>query len=148
MAFRFPLQVLRRVRQSYEERERRRLALLTAQIGRLHQRHEVLNQEKLLAWTQLSEGLRAGMPGAQLHFEMDSLATRASRQKELRMQIAKLEQQRTVQERSFREARRQRKILDNLRERKLRDYLQIRGRQEQQQLDDLFMLRRTPESRS
>jgi|SRR5215471_5353630 len=148
MPFRFPLQALLRVRRSYEERERRRLALLTAQVGRLHQRLEALNQENLLAWAQLSERLRAGMPGAQLHFETVSMATRASRQNELRMEIAKLEQQRSALECSFLEARKQRKILDNLRQHKLRDYLQIQGRQEQQQLDDLFMLRRASDSRS
>jgi flagellar protein FliJ len=148
MAFRFPLQALLRVRQSCEERERRRLALLNTQIGRLHQKHESLNQEKASAWTQISHSLRAGMSGAELQFEMASMATRAYRQEELRKQITRLQQERIVQERSFREAQKQRKILDNLRERKLRNYLQVRGRHEQQQIDDLFALRPTSGSRS
>jgi len=145
MAFRFPLQALLRVRQSCEERERRRLALLNTQIAGLHQTHDSLNQERVLAWTQLSNGLTAGMSGAELQFEVASMATRAYRQEELKKQIARLRQERIVQERSFREAQKQRKILDNLRERKLRNYLQVRGRHEQQQIDDLFMLRRSSE---
>ena len=148
MAFRFPLQALLRVRQSCEERERRRLALLNTQIGQLHQKHEILNQERVLAWAQISQDLRGGMSGAELQFEMASMATRAYRQQELRKQIARLQQERTAQERLFREAQKQRKILDSLRERKLRDYLQVRGRQEQQQVDDLFMLHRISGSRS
>jgi flagellar export protein FliJ len=148
MAFRFPLQALLRVRQSYEERERRRLALLNTQIGRLQQEHEILNQEGVSAWAQISLGLKAGMSGAELQFEMASMTTRAYRQEELRKQIARLQQERIVQERLFREAQKRRKILDSLRERKLRDYLEVRGRQEQQQVDDLFMVRLTSESRS
>jgi flagellar export protein FliJ len=148
MAFRFPLQALLRVRQSREERERRRLALLNAQIGRLHQENDILNRERLLAWTQIFHGLKAGMSGAELQFEMASMATRAYRQEELRKQIVKLQQERIVQERLFREAQKHRKILDSLRERKLRDYLQVRARQEQQQVDDLFMVSRTSASRS
>jgi flagellar export protein FliJ len=148
MAFRFPLQALLRVRQSREERERRRLALLNTEIGRLHQEHEILHQQRVSAWTQISQELKAGMSGAELHFEMASMTTRACRQVELRKQIAILQQERIVQERLFREAQKERKILDSLRERKLRDYLQIRGRREQQQVDDLFMVRRNSESHS
>jgi len=148
MAFRFSLQALLRVRQSSEERERRRLALLNMQIGQLHQEDEMLNQQRVLAWAQISHGLRAGMSGAELQFETASMATLAYRQEELRKQIARLQQEHIVQERLFREAQKQRKVLGNLRERKLRDYLQVRGRREQQQVDDLFILRRTLESRS
>jgi flagellar export protein FliJ len=148
MAFRFPLQALLRVRQSCEERERRRLALLNTEIGRLQQEHEILLREGVLAWTQISQDLKAGMSGAELHFEMASMKTRACRQEQLSKQIARLQQERIVQERLFREAQKGRKILDSLRERKLRDYLQIRGRREQQQVDDLFTVRRNSESRS
>jgi flagellar protein FliJ len=143
MAFRFPLRALLRVRQACEERERRRLALLNTEIGRLQQKHEMLNQERVLAWNQISRGLGEGMSGAELQFEMASMAARTHCQNELRKQIGRLQQERLVQERSFRDARKQRKILDSLRERKLRDYLQVRARREQQQVDELFMLRRT-----
>ena len=124
------------------------MAILNMQIFRLRQEHESLNRERVSAWTQLSDGLKAGMSGAELQFEMASMATRAYRQEGLRKQIAGLQQQRMAQERLFREAQKQRKILDSLRERKRRDYLQVRGRQEQQQVDDLFMVRRTSDSRS
>lgn len=148
MAFRFPLQALLRLRRTCEERERKRLALLNTQIGRLHQEDEILNRERVVAWAQISQSLKAGMSGAELQFEMASVAASACRQEELRKQIARLQQERIVQERLFREAQKHRKILDSLRERKLRDYLQVRGRQEQQQVDDLFMVRRDFESRS
>jgi flagellar export protein FliJ len=147
MAFRFPLQALLRVRQSREERERGRLALLNTQIGRMRQEQDILNRDRVLAWTEIFHGLKAGMTGAELQFEMASMATRAYRQEELRKQIVKLQKERIVQERLFREAQKHRKILDSLRERKLRDYLQVRGRQEQQQVDDLFMVSRTSTSR-
>jgi flagellar protein FliJ len=148
MAFRFPLQALLRVRQSCEERERLRLALLNNQIGRLLQEREILNQKRVLAWTQIFNALGTGMSGAELQFELASMAVLGHRQEELRNQIAKLQQERIAQERSFREAQKQRKILDNLRERRLRDYLQVRGRREQQQVDDMFMVRRSFGSQS
>ena len=141
MAFRFPLQVVLRVRQSLEQRERLRLALLTGYIHQLRLQSETLNEQRAQAWTNLTERLQDGIVGAELQFETACMAAFVDRQKTLLAKIANLEKERTEQERSFREARKKRKVLENLRGRMLDTYRQIQGRRDQQQMDDMFAIR-------
>jgi flagellar protein FliJ len=141
MSFHFPLQPVFRLRQSLEERERLRLAMIIGYLNQVNQLIEKLDQEKLRVASGLEERLKGGMTAGELHFELARKAALEQQKQGLRQQLAKLEEQRRAQEQAFREAQRKRKIIENLREMKLELYRQEEARREQQRVDDLFGLR-------
>ena len=138
MPFHFSLQPVYRLRQSLEERERLRLAMIIGYLNQLNQLVEHLDQEKLRVSRGLEERLKAGMTAGELQFELARVAAFEQQKKGVRLQIAKLEEQRAAQEQAFREAQRKRKIVENLRDLKLELYRQEEARREQQRVDDLF----------
>jgi len=141
MSFHFPLQPVFRLRQSLEERERLRLAMIIGYLNQVNQLIEKLDQEKLRVASDLEERLKTGLTAAELQFELARKAALEQQKKGLRQQLAKLEEQRRAQEQAFREAQRKRKIVENLRDLKLELYRQEQARREQQRVDDLFGLR-------
>lgn len=141
MPFHFSLQPVFRLRQSLEERERLRLAMVIGYLNQLNQLIEKLDQEKLRVSRGLENRLKAGMSAGELQFELARKAALEQQKKGLRQQLVKLEEQRVAQEQAFREAQRKRKIVENLRDLKLELYRQEEARREQQRVDDLFGLR-------
>jgi len=142
MAFRFSLQAVLRLRRSYERRERLRLEIITRR--RLHTRQQIdeLKSEILEANDRLARTLQAGMPAVELHLEVAQANARAKRQEVLAEQLAKLTQEHRAQQVAYQHAQQQRQIIENLRARLFAIYQQIQARREQQQLDDLFLIRR------
>lgn len=141
MSFHFSLQPVFRLRQSLEERERLRLAMIIGYLNQLNQLIQQLDQERRQVSSGLEQRLKAGMTAGELHFELARKAALEQQKKGLRQQLAKLEEQRAAQEQTFREAQRKRKIIENLRDLKLELYRQEEARREQQRVDDLFGLR-------
>ncbi|HXJ96865.1 MAG TPA: flagellar export protein FliJ [Terriglobia bacterium] len=141
MPFHFSLQPVFRLRQSLEERERLRLAMIIGYLNQLNQLIEKLDQEKLRLSSGLEDRLKAGITAGELQFELARKAALEQQKKGLRQQLAKLEEQRAAQKQAFREAQRKRKIVENLRDLKLELYRQEEARREQQRVDDLFGLR-------
>lgn len=141
MSFHFSLQPVFRLRQSLEERERLRLAMIIGYLNQLNQLIQQLDQERRQVSSGLEQRLKAGMTAGELHFELARKAALEQQKKGLRQQLAKLEEQRAAQEQAFREAQRKRKIIENLRDLKLELYRQEEARREQQRVDDLFGLR-------
>jgi len=138
MPFHFSLQSVFRLRQSLEERERLRLAMIIGYLNQLNQLVEQLDQEKRRVSSGLEERLKTGMTAGELQFELARVAAFEQQKKGVRVQIAKLEEQRAAQEQAFREAQRKRKIVENLRDLKLELYRQEETRREQRRVDDLF----------
>ena len=142
MAFRFSLQAVLRLRRSYERRERLRLEIITRR--RLHTRQQIaeLKSEILGAKDRLAGTLQKGMPAVELHLEVAQANARAQRQEVLAEQLAKLTQEHRAQQVAYQHAQQQRQIIENLRARLFAIYQQVQARREQQQLDDLFLIRR------
>jgi flagellar protein FliJ len=138
MPFHFSLQPVFRLRQSLEERERLRLAMIIGYLNQLNQLIEQLDQEKLRVSSALEKSLKAGMTAGELQFELARMAGIEQQKKSVRLQITKLEEQRAAQEQAFREAQRKRKIVENLRDLRLELYRREEARHEQQRVDDLF----------
>jgi len=138
MPFHFSLQPVFRLRQSLEERERLRLAVIIGYLNQLNQLVEHLDQEKRRIASGLEERLKTGMAAGELQFELARMAAFEQQKKGVRLQLAKLEEQRAAQEQAFREAQRKRKIVENLRDLKLELYRREEARREQQRVDDLF----------
>jgi len=141
MSFHFSLQPVFRLRQSLEERERLRLAMIIGYLNQMNQLLERLDQEKLRVASGIEERLKTGMTAAELQFELARKVAIEQQKKGLQLQLAKLEEQRAAQEQAFREAQRKRKIVENLRDLKLELYRREEARREQQRVDDLFGLR-------
>ena len=141
MAFRFSLRALLRLRQSYEERERLRLAAVTSRLYQLRSQYEDWKREKQRAEMGLVEIMKAGMVAVEFHFATASLAAENRRLKLMLAEIAKVEQEYQAQQAAYAEARKKCKILERLRERQMEAYQLEQGRREQQQVDDLFAMR-------
>jgi len=138
MAFHFPLQPVLRLRQSLEERERLRLALIISALNQLRLQCETLDQQVATAASSLCERLQSGMAAGEVQLVRAGMAS-CRRQKEgLLQRIAALQEQRNQQERAFREAQRHRKVMERLRDLKLDAYRKDQARREQQRLDDQF----------
>ena len=144
MAFRFSLQAMLRLRRSYEQRERLRLFTLASAITRLRTHLEEITSEQQRLFQNQEESLAAGTSGAELHLLRLAMAQQVEKQKALQEQIRRVEQQLEIQKLAYREAQKNRKILENLRDRQLEVYKQEQDRREQQTLDDLFNMRRAP----
>ncbi len=136
--FRFPLQTLLRVRELYEREAKRKVAAQSAEIARVGQlieqtAAEVIRQQDVLRQRQRDAAL-------------DPLDLQRGRAwiAHLRRTIAGLHTQRaTLQERlrqlqgEFREARKQRRVIDKLRERRWAEYARDRKQKEQAAADEL-----------
>jgi flagellar protein FliJ len=146
MAFRFSLEAVLRLRRSYEQRERLRLLALSSAIARLRTALEETKIEEQRVVQRQQESLAAGTSGAELHLLQISLGQQAERRRIIQEQIVRVEQQVEAQQLAYREAQKNRKILENLRDRQLSIYELEQNRREQQALDDLFNMRRSHNS--
>ena len=90
---------------------------------------------------RFQQDLGETLSGSELQFEalrgQGVDATRIS----LRRRLAELDRHRAAQMQQFLKARQTREILENLRHRKLEVYRMEQSRREQQELDDLFLMR-------
>ncbi|MGA6960276.1 MAG: flagellar FliJ family protein [Candidatus Acidiferrales bacterium] len=86
--------------------------------------------------------MRAGIAGAELHFELQAENMRLERKRQFTVRLAALEKREHLQREAYRAARQKREILSNLRQRKWDEYRREQARREQQRLDELFLLHR------
>ena len=142
MAFRFPLEVLLRVRQSLERQHELRLQEANYRVAMLGQQIEDVHQEVENIATHRRSQLESGISAAELQFDVLCRAVLSERQHTLETHLVEAKALRHIRSEDFLRARRQREVIDTLRHHQLQDYLQQEGRQEQRRLDDLFLLRR------
>jgi flagellar FliJ protein len=140
MPFRFSLQAVLRCRESFEQRERQRLQLVTRELVKAQQQREDAKRDRANAQVQLRNKLHEGMTAMEMQFELACDHARLRRIGVLSDQLAKLEDLRQRQLDMFRKAQQQHKILENLRARQLAAYQLIQTRREQQQMDDRFLI--------
>jgi len=142
MAFRFPFEVLLRVRRSLERQQELRLqeanlrvAMLLRQIEDVHSGMENIEARR-------RPQLESGISAAELQFDVLCRSVLTQRRHALEKQLVEAEARRHSCAENFREARRQREVMETLRRHQLQDYHQQEARQDQRRLDDLFLLRR------
>lgn len=146
MAFHFTLQALLRIRVSYEHLERLRLLALTALANRIRQELATVRADSLEAHRSIRELLAGGVSGGELHFAVANERSRASRRLALAVNLAQAETRRDKQRKVFEEARQKRRILENLRERRLEEYHRDQLRRQQKQVDELHLIHRLTNS--
>ncbi len=142
MAFRFPLQALLRFRESFEHRERLRLELATREAVRARQQSEEAKNQRTAALNEMSGNLANGLLGAELHFEVASGTAWAHRLAALAKEVERLDAQRKNRLEAYQRAQQQLKILENLRSRQMAVYHLEQERRAQQQMDEMYLIRR------
>jgi flagellar export protein FliJ len=141
MPFRFPLEAVLRVRRSFERLEHLRLLALAAMIARVRRELESRDKQSSLAKHEFQQELMAGSTGAELHFELARGKMRLQQRLTLENRLLELARHHKKQQLAFLAARRKREILENLRTRRLDVYQREQARREQQQIDELFLIR-------
>ncbi|MGB7553059.1 MAG: flagellar FliJ family protein [Candidatus Korobacteraceae bacterium] len=149
MAFQFTLEAIRRYRQSLEDGERLRLESLLARRTTLL--HEL--EQSTTAGLQLQQDLQRSLiaspiPAAEIHFSSARLDAIANRRALLQRQMEELQVAISQQMLRFQQARRQREVLDSLRDSQLREYRMQQQRRDQAQLDELHLLGRARNRRA
>jgi flagellar FliJ protein len=140
MPFRFTLQAVLRWRESFERRERLRLAMITRETLKARRERDEAKLERGSSIAEFQSKLQRGMNSAEMQFELASDRARQRRIASLIDHFSKLEYLRRQQLEVFRKAQQQRKILENLRDRQLATYQLILARRLQQEMDERFLL--------
>ena len=143
MPFRFNLQSVLEYRKTVERAEELALYRIVQQIADVHLeiRHIATNQGSLRE--QRDRELTRGMHGVYLQ-ELDEQEMRLTRSADaLRAKLESLEISRQKQLAALQSARRDREVLNRIREERFERYQQEQLRQTQKMLDDLFLARKT-----
>jgi len=148
MPFHYALSALLRLRESLEKSELQRLQSIAAQLAQVRAEIASLDAEIEATRRQVAERASAGITGAELHAEAVGEFARAQFRAALVKKRDELEIERQEQQARYKEARQRREILSNLRERQFSAYQREQERREQQQIDELFLIRRSSRRRS
>ena len=155
MAFRFSLAALLRVRSTFERVEEGKLQILRREAQLLHleldqtgvaRRNAKLEPAPNLgdASSRTASSFPASpatfLTGADLQFSYFRQTQLAWREQQLQQLVQEKQCQIQDQTITFAEARRQRQVLDSLRDRELGVYEQEERRKDQRRLDDTFLL--------
>jgi flagellar export protein FliJ len=141
MPFHFSLDAVLRLRRSQERLERLKLEAIASQHAQARARLGEITQASFELRRKFQQRLASYALGSELQLEMEREAAVNVLRAALRAHIDELEQRRDAQVQVFHNAQRSREVLDDLRLRKLNLYLMERGRREQQELDDQFLMR-------
>jgi flagellar export protein FliJ len=141
MAFHFPLEAILRLRRGQERLERLKLEAIASEQAQAKLQLANMTEQFFESRRRFQQQLAQEKFGAELRFE-DARAERvAAARRALETHIAKLEEQRLKQVEVYKKAHQSREVLENLRARKFDLYRQALSRREQQELDDLFLMR-------
>ncbi len=141
MAFRFQLEAILKLRRAHERRELLRLVALSNELNYLEQQEQDLIRHKRETRETIESALLRGMSAGEFHFMNAVASTIDKRQQAVHERKELVTNQHLTQQALYQQTRRNRKILDNLRARQLAAYRQKQTRREQQQVDELFVLR-------
>jgi flagellar export protein FliJ len=143
MAFHFPFEAVLRVRRGQERVERLKLEAIASEQARAKGQLDQMTEQFFESRRRFQRQMGQGTSGSELQFENARSELVAAARRALQVHILELEQQRLNQVRAYIKARQRREILENLRARQLEIFRQSLSRREQQQLDDLFLMRQS-----
>jgi flagellar export protein FliJ len=142
MAFRFALESVLRLRASYERQEQARLELAAQRMYGAQEKCASLKREQDALEASFRKMMAEGMDTSDLHFYLSS---------KLGLEVAEAEAERAAEESrklwneqriKFLRARQDREVIASIRARQHQEYVVEQNRREQQQIDDLFAMRR------
>jgi len=141
MAFRFPLNALRRVRAIYERRERQRLELLAHHLVRAQKQLVALKQGRLEEADSLAKSMKEGMTAAEVQFHVACSVVRLRHINAVAEVVESVSQQHQRQLNEYKQARQKLEVMERLYQRQLSAYRRAQARRDQQQATDLFLIR-------
>jgi flagellar export protein FliJ len=142
MPFHFSLAALLHFRQSIEHQQELRLRAANQQVARVRHLIDQLEQKAKDSGNQRAQQLSLGTTAAELQFSFLYEAGIREQMQELLREFVRRRNLRDQQQRLYQQTRRDREILENLRDRQLHEYERESRRREQREQDDLFLLRR------
>jgi flagellar export protein FliJ len=141
MAFRFSLESILQLRRSQEQLERLKLEAIIWEQRQMRARLEGVIERSVESRHRFQQELAAGLTGSELQFQAMRQENTAAVRASLQDHLLELERSRLDQLLVFHKFRQRREILEKLRLRKLEVYAREQSRREQQELDDLFLMR-------
>jgi flagellar export protein FliJ len=142
MPFRFPLEAVLHFRKSVEHQQELRLRAANQHVTRVRHLIEQIERRLQEAGNSRAGQLSSGTTAAELQFSLACESALSAQIPDLRRELARLRTLRDQQQRVYQQARREREILENLRNGQFDEYKREAARREQRQLDDLFLMRR------
>jgi flagellar export protein FliJ len=142
MPFRFPLAAVLLVRENAEKREERALKKIQLEIAHASRQVEELNAEIAGARLAREEAMQKLIPAFQLHDYLRQSQAAEEKKKTLLHRLQILGHDLERQMKMYQAAHRDREALTHMLEEQQETYEQEQARNQQKQLDDLFMARR------
>jgi len=142
VSFRFVLASVLRLRQSIERQRTLQLQEATLHVRRARETLEQLDRSLSDSAQSDSTALSAGRTGAELRFATVLRENMLHFREELQSDIGRLELLRQQALAAYRQAYREREVLETLRARQRRTYQQEQLRRDQQELDAVHLLQR------
>ena len=142
MAFRFALESVLRLRVSYERQEQARLELATQHLYAAREKCATLKNEHTALEASFRTTMAGGMNTSELHYYLSSKAGLAVAEVQAERAAAEAWKLWNEQRLKFLRARQDREVIASIRERQHQEYVVEQNRKEQQQIDDLFAMRR------
>lgn len=142
MAFRFALESVLRLRVSSERQEQARLELLSQHMYAAQEKCASLRKEQISLEQTFRKSMATGMDASELHSYLSSKLGLAVAEAAAAQALTAAEKLWNEQRARFLRARQEREVLESVRDRQYQEYMTEQNRREQQQIDDLFAMRR------
>lgn len=143
MAFHFALEAILRLRRGHERMERLKLEAIASEKAQARRQLDDLTEEFFESRRLFQQQAGIDRFGSELQFEDRRSEIVTAARRALKLRIEQLEGRRLTQLDVYTKARQAREMLENLRHKKFQIYRQTLSRREQQELDDLFLLRQS-----
>jgi len=143
MTFIFSLKALLRVREIREEAELQSLKAVVTQIAAARAQIEALDSSVESGRQDVCAVSLAGISGAEWHFQEIRESLHREQRKALVEKLQQLERAQQAHKARYIQARQQREIVSNLRERQLAAYNLEKSRQAQREIDEFFLIRQS-----
>ena len=143
MAFRFSLGIVLRLRRSLEDAERLRLQKLQAERVLLDEQLSDIDSTRTTIISHLQSAMRdqPALPGSELQFATQRLWACDLQRERLSLARARLQEQIIRQQEAVLQRRRERQLLEQVRDQQRSLYKRGASRQAQAQIEELFLLR-------
>ena len=142
MAFFFSLEFLLRLRSSQERQEQARLQHVAQRMHTAQARCVSLANERVELENKFRVELKAGMAASEMYVHLAARSGLDTTEAEAKRALAEARKQWNEQRAKFLQTRRDREVISSIRDRQHQEYIIQQERREQQQIDDLFAMRR------
>jgi len=147
MAFRFPLEILLRFQKSLERQQELLLQVANHELAQVAHQIEQTRSAIDGTFAQQERTLLSGAPAVEVQFLGEYRNTLRDHAKSLQQELQRRQSERRRLLESFQDSRRKREMTETLRERAFHAYRERQAREQQRNIDDLFMILRARSGR-